>query len=79
MILPLIIIIASWILVLSVIAGLCLSARQGDLQQRETAPAYPAGDPIAAPVISASIAARSSRRAYPCNPGLTSGATSATG
>jgi len=78
MILPLIIIIASWILVLSVIAGLCLSARHGDLHQRETTPAYPATDPIAAPVISAPIA-RSSRPTYPCNPGLTSSATSATG
>jgi hypothetical protein len=38
------IIIASWILTLSVIVGLCLSARQGDLQQLETAPSHHAND-----------------------------------
>jgi hypothetical protein len=34
------IIIASWILTLSVIVGLCLSARQGDLRERGAASAY---------------------------------------
>ena len=72
----LLIIIASWILILSVVAGLCMSARQGDLQQRDRAPVHLAGDPIATPVISAPIAARSGRRVYPCDPlGITGSAT----
>jgi len=41
MAIPIIIITASWILILAVIAGLCLSARRGDLQQLSTAPEEP--------------------------------------
>jgi len=70
------IIIASWILILSVIVGLCLSAHQGDLQQLNDTPAHPASDPIAAASISPRITAQPSRRAYPCKPtGFPSGAT----
>lgn len=47
----LLIIIASWILVLSVVVGLCLSARQGDHQQLNAshtsirAPSFPCPPP----------------------------------
>ncbi len=77
MILPLIItIIVSWVLVLSVVVGLCLSARQGDLQQQQAAPAYATSDLIEPSVISPRITAPPGRHAYPCNPaGFTSSAT----
>jgi hypothetical protein len=80
MALPLIIIItSSWILILAVIAGLCLSARRGDLQQLSAAAAEPTSGRIEAPVISARITAQSAqpaRRVYPCNPlGITGSAT----
>ncbi len=79
MALPLIIITASWILILAVIAGLCLSARRGDLQQLSAAPEEPTNERIEAPAISARIAAQSAqpaRRVYPCNPlGIITGAT----
>lgn len=66
------IIISSWILILSVIVGLCLSAHQGDLQERGAAPAYATSN-----LAEASLRpAQSSRRAYPCNPaGFPSSAT----
>ncbi len=64
------IIIASWILILSVIVGLCLSARQGDLQERGAAPAYATSN-LAEPSLRP---AQPSRRAYPCNPGFPSSA-----
>jgi hypothetical protein len=79
MALPLIIITASWILILSVIAGLCLNARRGDLQQLSTTPAQPTSERIETPAIAARITAQSTQpatRAYPCNP---AGFTSATG
>ena len=79
MALPLIIITASWILILSVIAGLCLNARRGDLQQLSTTPAQPTSERIETPAIAARITAQSTQpatRAYPCNP---AGITSATG
>jgi hypothetical protein len=81
------IIIASWILILSVIVGLYLSARQGDLQERGSVPVYatsnlaepslrPASDPAAPALIPPRITAQPSRRAYPCNPaGFPSSAT----
>lgn len=50
MVLPLII-IASWILILSVIVGLCMSARQGDLQQSEQASAAESAASMALQVI----------------------------
>ena len=59
------IIIASWILILSVIVGLCLSARQGDLQERGATPAYATSNlaeaslrPASDPAAPASIAPR---------------------
>jgi|GEM_PF-4316587 len=79
MALPLIIITASWILILTLIAGLCLSARRGDLQQLSAAPEEPTSELIEAPAISAWITAQSAqpaRRVYPCNPlGITGSAT----
>jgi hypothetical protein len=69
------IIIASWTLILSVIVGLCLSARQGDLQEWRASPAYATSSP-AEPSIP-QITAQPSRRLYPCNPagiGITTGA-----
>jgi hypothetical protein len=80
MILPLTIIItASWILILSVIAGLCLNARRGDLQQLSTTPAQPTSERIEAPATAARITAQSTQpatRAHPCNPfGITGSAT----
>jgi hypothetical protein len=79
MVLPLIIIIASWILILSVIAGLCMNARRGDLQQMGAAATEPMSELIEAPVISARITAQSAQpatRVYPCNPlGITGSAT----
>jgi hypothetical protein len=75
-------IIALWILILSTVVCLCLSARQGDLlqrevtQRRETAPACPTDDPIEPSVISLRITAQPGRRVYPCDPaGLTGSAT----
>jgi hypothetical protein len=79
MALSLIIITASWILILSVITGLCLNARRGDLQQLSAAPAEPTSERIEAPAIAARITAQSTQsatRVYPCNP---AGFTSATG
>jgi hypothetical protein len=78
MFLPLIV-IASWILILFVIAGLCLNARRGDLQLVSTAPAEPTSERIEPPAIVARITAQSTQsatRVYPCNP---AGFTSATG
>jgi hypothetical protein len=43
MLLPLII-IASWIVVLSAVVGVCVSARRGDTQQLANAPAQPANN-----------------------------------
>jgi len=71
MALPLLIITASWILILSVIAGLCLNARRGDLQQLSAAPAKPTSERIESSVISARITAQSAQpatRVYPCDP-----------
>ena len=68
----LLIIIASWTLILSVIVGLCLSARRGDL---EASPAYATSSPIEPSI--PRITAQPSRRLYPCNPagiGITTGA-----
>jgi hypothetical protein len=79
MVLPLTIVIASWILILSVTVGLCLNARRGDLQQLSATPAEPTSERIEAPVITARITAQSAQpatRAYPCNPlGITGSAT----
>jgi hypothetical protein len=79
MALPLVIVIASWILILSMVLGLCLSARQGDRQQLSVAPADLASDEIEPPMISASITVRpgmdsapSGRRLYPCDPAYSS-------
>jgi hypothetical protein len=79
MALPLIIITASWILILSVIAGLCLSARRGDLQQLSAAaaPAEPTSERTGAAAIPAHITAQSAEsttRVYRCNP-ITGSAT----
>lgn len=63
MILPLIvIIIASWLLILFVVAGLCLGAHQGDLQQMEAAPVHPASDLTEPSVTSPQITVQPSRR-----------------
>jgi hypothetical protein len=80
MVLPLTIIItASWILILSVIAGLCSNARRGDLQQLSTTPADPTSECIKAPVIAARITDQSAQPAthvYPYNPfGIAGSAT----
>jgi hypothetical protein len=89
MILPLTIIIASWILILSVVVGLCLSARQGDHQLLMDTPAHPASELTAPSLISprttaeptmipARITAQSAQpatRAYPCNPFGITGST----
>jgi hypothetical protein len=80
MVLALIIIPTSWILILSVIVGLCRSAHQGDLQQLKDAPAHHASDPTSPSLLSPQITTQPGRRVYPCNPaGITSSATSATG
>ena len=57
MVLPLLIIVASWILVLAVVAGLCFSARQGDLEQLRGVPADPASDPFESAPVSLRITA----------------------
>jgi hypothetical protein len=80
MVLPLTIITtSSWILILSVIAGLCLSARRGDLQQLSATAVEPTSERIEAPAISAQITAHSAQPAthvYPCNPfGIAGSAT----
>jgi hypothetical protein len=56
MVIPLIItLVALWILILSLLIGVCLSARQGDLQQQQlnVAPVHPVSyDPIGPPATS---------------------------
>jgi hypothetical protein len=61
MALPLVIVIASWILILSMVLGLCLSARQGDRQQLSVAPADLASDQIEPPMISTPITVEPAR------------------
>jgi hypothetical protein len=79
MVLPLTIITTSWILILSVIAGLCLNARRGDLQQLSATPAEPMSERIEAPAIAARITdqpAQPATHVYPCNPfGIAGSAT----
>ena len=79
MVIPLTIITTSWILILSVIASLCLSARRGDLQQLSAATVEPMSERIDAAAISAQITAQSAQpatHAYPCNPfGIAGSAT----
>jgi hypothetical protein len=85
MVLPLIVtLIAIWILILSLLIGVCLSARQGDLQQQQqlkVASAHPASDdPIGPPATSSRIGSITAQppgtHAHPPNPTvLTSGVT----
>ncbi len=57
MVLPLLIIVASWIFVLAVVVGLCLSARRGDLEQLRGAHADPASEPFESALVSHRISA----------------------
>jgi hypothetical protein len=52
MVLPLLVILASWILVLAIVAGLCLSARRGDLEQLGGASADPASESLEPALVS---------------------------
>ena len=68
MLLPILLVTATtWLLTLSLIAALCLSARQGDLQQLDEATATPrAINPLESPLFSTRITAQQGRRAHPC-------------
>ena len=66
-------IIASWILGLALVAGLCLAAHRGDLQQQGAPPARPASglEGLLGGAALATVHPRESYprgSAYPCNP-----------
>jgi hypothetical protein len=60
--------IASWILSLALVIGLCLAARRGDLQPHRDPLAEPAGDAIELLVVVHDVAAHQSGRLAAADP-----------
>ena len=64
----LMLIIPTWILILSLITGLCLAARVGDHEEQRESPPRSTSDRPEAAVVPLQTAAPTARTSYPCNP-----------